>query len=36
MMPTDKAGRGPLVLYPIFLFYLVIAWMIVVVHDVAP
>jgi len=34
MMPTDKTGRGPLVLYPIFLFYLVIAWMIVVVHDV--
>jgi hypothetical protein len=34
MMPKDT-GRNILVLYPIFLFFFVIAWMVVVAHDVA-
>lgn len=35
MMPREKLGRNALVLYPVFLFYLVLAWMVVVLHDVA-
>jgi hypothetical protein len=30
MMPPDKTGRGLLVSYPVFLFYLFVAWVITV------
>ncbi|KAL6040983.1 Yip1 member 6 [Balamuthia mandrillaris] len=35
MMPEEKRSRNALAVYPVFLFYLVISWMIVVMRDVA-
>eukprot|EP01089_Gocevia_fonbrunei_P000986 TRINITY_DN1094_c0_g1_i1.p1 TRINITY_DN1094_c0_g1~~TRINITY_DN1094_c0_g1_i1.p1 ORF type:complete len:227 (-),score=27.29 TRINITY_DN1094_c0_g1_i1:95-775(-) len=35
MMPVEKSGKTALVIYPVVLFYLVIAWLIVMMHDIA-